>query len=237
MRSKPVVLVMGVFHFRYVDDILEPYRQKEIQELSQRIAEFRPTKVCVEEVLERNDELNKEYQKFLSGDSELLADEIQQLGYRIARDLGHEQIYATDYMHLDQADKDLLERGFEEAEKKQPELYNESNEWVERLHKMFKPGTVLEMIRNNNDDELNAFDHQYYIRYRARFGEYPDYIGSFWLRWWYMRNLIIYSNIARLATEDDRILVIYGSSHNYLLKQFIRESGLFELEHIDRYLN
>ncbi|GIP44737.1 hypothetical protein J45TS6_31960 [Paenibacillus sp. J45TS6] len=68
------MLVMGVFHFRYVDDILEPYRQKEIQELSQRIAEFRPTKVCVEEVLERNDELNKEYQKFLSGDSELLAE-------------------------------------------------------------------------------------------------------------------------------------------------------------------
>jgi hypothetical protein len=30
MSSKPVVLVLGVFHFRYVEDILEPYRQKEI---------------------------------------------------------------------------------------------------------------------------------------------------------------------------------------------------------------
>lgn len=233
MSNKPAVLVLGVFHFRYVEDILEPYRQKEIQDLVKRIKEFRPTKVCVEEVAERNDELNAEYQKFLSGALELSANECQQLGFRIACAIGHEKIYATDWMHLDQTDIDLLELGFEEAEKKQPELVKESKEWSERLHKMFKPGTVLEMIRTNNNEELNALEHQYYIRYRARLGEYPDYIGPFWLRWWYRRNLIIYSNIARLAAEDDRILVIYGSGHNYLLKQFIRESGLFELEHID----
>lgn len=237
MSSKPVVLVLGVFHFRYIEDILEPYRQEEIQELVQRITKFRPTKVCLEKVVEGNDELNAEYQKFLSGNLELSSNERQQLGFRIARDLGHENVYATDWMHLDQTDLDLLERGFEEAEKKQPELVKESKEWTERLLKMFKPGTVLEMIRTHNDEELNAIDHQYYIRYRARLGEHPDYIGPFWLRWWYRRNLIIYSNIARLAAEDDRILVIYGSGHNYLLKQFIRESGLFELEHIDTYLS
>jgi len=236
MRSKPIVLVLGVFHFRYVEDILEPYRQKEIQELVQRITEFRPTKVCVEKVAERNDELNVEYRKYLSGDLELPANEIQQLGFRIAHDLGHENIYATDWMHLEQADIDLLERGFEEAEINQPELAKEAEEHTEQLRKMYKPGTVLEMIRSHNDEELNAFDHQYYIRYRARLGDYPDYIGPFWLRWWYRRNLIIFSNIARLATEDDWILVIYGSSHNYLLKQFIHESGLFEVEHIDKYL-
>jgi hypothetical protein len=236
MNSKPVVLVMGVFHFRYVEDILEPHRQTEIQEVVQRIKEFHPTKVCVEKVAEQNEELNIEYQKFLKGDLELPANEIQQLGFRIARDLGHERIYATDWMYLDQADIDLLERGFEEAEKKQLELVKESEEWLEQQQKWFKPGTVLEMIRTNNDEEFNYLDHQYYIRYRARLGEYPDYIGPFWLRWWYRRNLIIYANIAKLATEDDRVLVIYGSGHNYLLKQFIHESGLFEMEPIDKYL-
>jgi hypothetical protein len=139
-------------------------------------------------------------------------------------------------MHLDQADMDVLERGFAEAENKQPELVKEAEAWTERLRHMLKPGTVLDMIRTHNDEEINAIDHQYYIRYRARLGEYPDYIGPFWLRWWYRRNLIIYSNIARLAAEDERLLVIYGSSHNYLLKQFIRESGLLEMESADAYL-
>lgn len=236
MSNKPVVLVLGVFHFRYVEDILEPYRQQEIQDLVQRIMEFRPTKVCLEAVVERNNELNEEYHQFLTADLELSENERHQLGFRIARNLGHENVYATDWMHLDQADIDLLEHGFEEAEKKQPELVKESEEWTERLRRMYKTGTMLEMIRSHNDEEINALDHQYYIRYRARLGEYPDYIGSFWLRWWYRRNLIVYSNIAGLASEDDRILAIYGSSHNYLLKQFIRESGLFELEDINTYL-
>ncbi|MDF2721082.1 MAG: hypothetical protein K0Q59_757 [Paenibacillus sp.] len=236
MTSKPVVLVLGVFHFRYLNDILEPHRQKEILEVVQRIKEFRPTKICLEKVVEKNDELNAEYRDFVSGTLELTDNERHQLGFRIARELGHDNVYATDWMHLDQADMDVLERGFAEAENKQPELVKEAEAWTERLRHMLKPGTVLDMIRTHNDEEINAIDHQYYIRYRARLGEYPDYIGPFWLRWWYRRNLIIYSNIARLAAEDERLLVIYGSSHNYLLKQFIRESGLLEMESADAYL-
>jgi hypothetical protein len=237
MSSKPVVMVLGVFHFRYLEDIHEQYRQNEIKELVERIKMFNPTKVCVEELFERNHDLNADYQKFVSGDFELPAYETHQLGFRIARDLGHEKVYATDWMHLDKSDIDLLERGFEEAELKQPDLAKEAEKWLEELHKKFQPGTILEMIRSHNDVETNALDHQYYIRYKARFGEYPDYVGPFWLRWWYRRNLIIYSNIARLATPNDRIVAINGSGHNYLLKQFIRESGLFELENTERYLN
>ncbi|WP_274365772.1 DUF5694 domain-containing protein [Paenibacillus thermotolerans] len=105
MNNKPVVLVFGIFHFRYLEDIFEPHRQQEIQEVVQRILEFRPTKVCVEEVLERNDELNAQYQKYVSGDLELSANEIQQLGFRIAGAQGHDKIYATEWMHLDQADQ------------------------------------------------------------------------------------------------------------------------------------
>lgn len=237
MTGQPVVLVLGMVHFQHMEDIREPHRQAEIRELIDRIAEFQPTKICVEQVAERQRELDAEYRQYREEEGELPANEIQQIGFRLAHRLGHERVYATDWMHLDPEDIDRLQKGFEEAERKQPELVRESQEWIEqRLQSHFKPGTVLEMIRQNNDETFNRRDHQYYIRYRARMGESPDYVGPFWLRWWYRRNLTIYANVARLAEADDRLLVLYGSGHNYLLKQFIRESELFELEPVDAYL-
>jgi len=248
MSRKPVVMVLGVFHFRYLEGVFEPQCQCEIQELVDRIKAFRPTKVGVEVVVEESETLNAEYQKFFSGDVKLTenqeylrgsaGNEVYQLAFRIARDMGHERIYATDWMKFDDVDKEVLEKGYERVESRQPELIEEEKVWWDRvIQTMTSSGTVLEKIRIHNNDEYNALDHQGYIRYRARLGEFPNYLGPWWLRWWYERNLIVYSNIARMAKDvDDRILIIYGSSHNYLLKQFIRESGLFELESVDRYL-
>lgn len=237
MNGKPVVMVLGVFHFRYMEDVLEPHRQREVVDLVNRIKRFCPTKVGVEVVVDRQNEINGEYQRFLNGEFELTGNEVHQLAFRIARDLGHQQVHATDWMHIDDSDKEFLELGMQEAESKQPELIQELEQRIERLKGAVRPGTVTEMILSHNNDELNTLDHQTYIRYTARLGNFPDYVGTFWMRWWYRRNLIIYSNVCRLATEhDDRILIIYGSGHNYLLRQFIRESGLFQLERVESYL-
>ncbi len=234
---KPVVMMLGVFHFRFLDDILTPGRQMEIQEVVKRLKAFRPTKVAVEVVVERDEALNSDYRKFLEGDFELTCNEVHQLGFRVARGLRHEKVYATDWMQMEESEKEFLERGIEIAEKQYPDLVKEAEEFGVRIKKYMTPGTILEMMRTHNQEELNILDHQYYIRYRARLGAFPDYIGTFWLRWWYRRNLIIYSNVAGLATEaHDRVLVIYGSGHNYLVKQFLRESGLVELQEPGQYL-
>lgn len=65
----------------------------------------------------------------------------------------------------------------------------------------------------------------------ARIGEIDNYIGLEWLNWWYQRNLIIFSNLARIATScEDRLLLIIGASHVQILSQFLVESELFDLE-------
>lgn len=71
----------------------------------------------------------------------------------------------------------------------------------------------------------------------ARIGHVREYVGIDWLIWWYQRNLTLYSNLCRLAaSEDERILVIIGSSHIYLLDQFLRESDVVELVDVTRFL-
>jgi hypothetical protein len=46
---------------------------------------------------------------------------------------------------------------------------------------------------------------------------------------WYRRNLHIFANIARVAQPGERVLVIMGSGHGTLLRQFVDESPDLDL--------
>ena len=71
----------------------------------------------------------------------------------------------------------------------------------------------------------------------ARIGEKENYIAMDWLRWWYQRNLIIYSNLTRLAKHDnERIFLIVGAGHLYTVNRFLKESNIFDVEYADAYL-
>ena len=48
-----------------------------------------------------------------------------------------------------------------------------------------------------------------------------SYEGTQLLLQWYERNLKIYSNLQNLARNDDRILLIIGSSHLKLLQELV----------------
>ena len=64
----------------------------------------------------------------------------------------------------------------------------------------------------------------------AQIGKGTDYIGIDWLRWWYQRNLIIYSNLAKITNSpDDRTLLIIGGAHIHPVSQFIKESGMMDV--------
>jgi hypothetical protein len=54
---------------------------------------------------------------------------------------------------------------------------------------------------------------------------------------WYGRNLRIFSNIVRLAPKpEDRVVVIYGAGHAYLLRQMAREASAFKVVDVDQVL-
>ncbi len=56
---------------------------------------FRPTKVAVER--ERGDErIARDYADYLTGRHELTRNEIEQLGFRLAQAMGHQEVFAVD---------------------------------------------------------------------------------------------------------------------------------------------
>jgi hypothetical protein len=71
----------------------------------------------------------------------------------------------------------------------------------------------------------------------VRVGKDSDYAGTDLVSDWYARNLKIYANLTRIAeSPNDRILVLYGAGHLKLLQQFVKDSGEYDLELLDKYL-
>jgi hypothetical protein len=247
-QTKPHVLVLGTYHmggrgnrdvYQFnTGNVKDDKKQQEIMECVDQIERFNPTKIAVEYDMVRQDLLYDSYTKFIRGEIELDDDEIHQLGFRIAKDLGHESIYAVDWNRPVGG----VPAGFvyDYAEEVAPEIFKEMVDNGEEQHregqKLLKESTMKEYLLHINNQA--AKDHQHYIKYYARVAREDYYVGIDWLaNYWYRRNLIIYTNITRLIeSPNERILVIYGNGHKHLIEQFIKESDLFQLEKVEDYL-
>ena len=246
-NTRPVVLLLGCYHMVNhnldafnveADDMLSPGRQRELGAVVERLKRFRPTKVCVEEYTDQADALNEQYQAYLSGTCALSAEEYHQLGFRIAAELQHEQIYSINWK--DDAAGDLDEV-YAYAQAHQPELYEQlmlsGSRLLEEIQERVATADVGEQLRWLNEPGNLLWNHQMYMT-MARIGLGNQYVGIDWVKGWYQRNLIIFANLTRIITSpEDRVLVIYGVGHIPLLTQFIRDSGFYTLETVEEYLH
>ena len=106
-KNTSKVMILGSYHMNNPgldvynlesDDVLAPKRQKEMQELVNQLAKFKPTKIAIERRwLTKYDTLAQEkYQKYLEDKHELKRGEDEQIGFRLAKQLGHKRIYCID---------------------------------------------------------------------------------------------------------------------------------------------
>ncbi|GMK37349.1 hypothetical protein PCCS19_04020 [Paenibacillus sp. CCS19] len=238
--KKPKLMILGTFHMgpsndlfsHQLQDILTDKRQQEIVEVVERIKRYRPTKLALEVETRNSEIINGQYEQYLAGTCELRVNEIYQVGFRIASELMHRKVYCIDWMEQGASTKGSGDV-YEWAKKHQPELFESIFGWLH--HTYSNEGevsyrTILDMYRECNEPFQVKQHHTMYVN-MARIGDWDQYIGMEWLIWWYQRNLILFSNLARIVdSSDDRILLIVGSAHVQIVSQFIEESGLFERE-------
>ena len=214
------VLVLGVYHMAnpgrdvfnmQADDVLAPKRQQEMAELAAVLRQFKPTKIALEHDSQRR--LDERYAKYLAGEYVLTANEIDQIGLRLAKELGHAGVYAVD------ADGDFpFQRvvHYAKATGQSPKLeamLGEIGETVKAQGEYLKSHTVLQTLLYMNSEAKVAQDVGFYYR-QARYGEPGDYAGPDLLAEWYRRNVRIYNNVSKLLSgPDDRVLVIFGAGH------------------------
>jgi len=242
----PEVAILGVFHFGSTTDlsainmenILGEKRQSEIKELITKIEKFKPSKILVEYPYSKTDKIDSIYNRFLSNEYSLTTNEIDQIGFRLAQNLGHNKLYGIDYrMNLPSAElfeycqkNDQMENF--KAFTNYIKIYT-SNE-TELLSKM----TLAEYFAHMNTDKTDRITNELYLKNTLSFGDIDNEVGANFTAMWYKRNLIILNNIAKVINgKNERVLVIIGSAHRALIKGFIENRNDIKYIEIGSYLN
>jgi hypothetical protein len=245
-QRRPEILIVGTYHMANrnhdvynvrADDVLSPRRQREITQVIDVLKAFRPTKIAIEADIDDGARISREYADYLAGTYVLSRDETNQLGYRLARELGHARVYpvnawAGNDFPLQAVSDYAKARGqgarFETIMEKWGAATKELDEYLE-TH------TVLETLEHANSDAFVAENMGPYFEV-ARFGEPGDYAGPDLLGNYYLRNIRIYHNIVSLiASPDERLLVVYGYGHLGWLREIARQDQTVRLRTLDEF--
>lgn len=251
-EARAQVLFVGTFHFanpgrdviktKNVPDMLAPDRQREIADVVQRLAAFRPTRVAVEFVRTRQGTLDSLYREYRAGRFVLPVNEVYQLGFRVAA--------ASDLDRVDAVDTERSATRIDEAQRSEAALIAARNAdpWAVRLQQShalqdvpITPAnyrTLREILLGiNTPDEIARSHAAYFVGYFKGGGD-STYAGPDFIAGWYERNLRIFRDLQRITRgPDERIIVIYGSGHLATLQQFAQGSPEYDLVALASWFN
>jgi hypothetical protein len=247
LSQRPTLMVLGSVHLGNpnrdlhdadVDDVLAPERQRQIEAVVDALATWKPTRVAVEWSHKYQAKLDQRYADYRAGRLKLKADEVDQIGLRLAAELNLPRVDAVDWLDENpgtDADYDWqvgAKLGHEEARfaaLSDPKISRDLTELV-REH------TVAGFLRIINKPaylaDLNRVDYDL-----ALLGGPEVNPGANWVGAWHARNLKILDNLIRLdAAPTERILLVIGAGHAYLLNEYAPDSHAFRLERPDAWL-
>lgn len=239
----PKIFLVGTFHFEYYNkdankvdkdkqvDILSDQKQKEMKELLDYIAKFKPTKICIE-APEKWNAMDK-YKSYKSGKTALGKDEIQQIAFRLMERFKLDTVYSVDakavYEDLmESKDSTVINPYFERIFKDYTFKSNpEYKKWIEYETEMNLKTPLLDYFKYFNSEKRFLRDYGFYLTEDFKNGKYDgaDALATYW----YSRNLRIFRNIQRITTSpNDRILVLFGAGHISILDQLLKCSTEYD---------
>jgi hypothetical protein len=236
------VMVLGTWHFSnpgldvvnvQSEDVRTPNRQRELEAVADALAEFRPTKIMVEKVVNTTDLVDSAFPGFTPVVLRERKDERVQIGYRLAHLLGHRRVYGIDEQpSAGEPDYFPFGKVVEYAQAKgQMAKLQEGLAQVEADKKAFQEkqgrthlATLL--AEENEPSDWKAGISGYYEV--LGIGDTETQPGAELNAYWYMRNAKIFGKLMNIAEPGDRVLVIFGTSHAYWLRHFAREVNGFQ---------
>lgn len=248
--SSPI-LILGTYHMSNpgldaynveADDVRSSRRQEEISELVQRLSSFRPTVVAVESKYGTSTWPDR-YDRWLAGDYELGRDEIEQIGFRLARRAGLENVSPVDYpmwmngWRNDEIDWARLDAQRDEASEGEETDEDSPTPAPTEEQRRLLEDTISEYLAWLNSHERIERGHHTYLRMLLPHDGVGIYSRTDRVRNWYERNLRIFTNLNRVTRHgEDRVILIVGSGHLKLLRQFAMDAPYYCLVDTRSYL-
>lgn len=252
--DKIKVLNIGSFHFAASSDAntvtFDEHNlanQLAVREIAKLIARFKPTIVCLEFLPEDMTGINQAYQAFLAKPEHLDTryGELSMLGFDIARLSSVDKVYGIDnHLGYNYSLGDFIENSPELENSVDRQTYLQlthqpflHNPRLAELEQRFEQLPLLEQLQLTNhplmlDHSLNTnADKLFYV------GIGDGFEGAEQASQFYLRNMKIYTNLNRIPMNtDDRILILMGSAHTAMLREFINRSPKFAMVNTLDYL-
>jgi hypothetical protein len=246
-NQKIKVILLGTFHYGATSDrnstaftdLYSPQRQKQLDSIADGLNKAGVNKYFLETHFTRQHWQDSLYSLYLAGKltdtAEDLRDERVQIAFRaaaksqaalVAADFRQELPYdkMSEYEVQHKSDTVSAYPFFDVPYPftiKQPKLRNSS--------------LLQYYVQLNN--LYNRQAHLYdYLHYAPGYGTDSNYVGQSFTLSWYDRNLKIFTNILRnIDVKKDKVIVIlFGSSHTAVLRQFFEAHPYFEIVELNR---
>ena len=256
---KPQVLLVGTFHFagEQVDanttpthlrvNMLSPTRQRQVADLVRELARFKPTKIVIESAPGSKLYIDSVYRAFCNGqfqgNKRVEADgELLQIGFKLAKRLGHTELFPVDAQpfrfQFSPADSLIEFTKYEQQSDPSFAYWDKQYDGYSALQDSLKYySTLNDYLRFLNADKTQARSIGRWLVTTKR-GSNREPIGADkFISRYYNRNLRIYSNVQRIVTSSsDRVLILYGNTHLYILKHLFEASPEFTVLSVLDYL-
>ena len=244
--SPPVeVMVLGSCHFASpgldthnirTDSVLTPTRQMQMAAVAQAlVSQFKPTQVMVEMEGAGPGLTVDSFKRFTPALLATDANEIVQLGFRIAHLAGllaaqgidvQPKAGKPDYYPYDvrQAQAETLGQTDQLARANAPLAARAANfETLQKTRTMAQP-----LMHANSAATLRAVSQPYFEFLALGDGDARQAGAELDARW-YLRNAKIFGKLIPLTKPGDRVLVVYGFGHANWLRHFVREMPGYKL--------
>lgn len=242
-RPPVEVMILGSYHMgnpgldlvnANVDDVTVPRRQAEIRAVVDALARWRPTKVLVE-IQAPAPFAVQSYRRFTVAELSTNRNEIWQLGYRLAHQLGHRDVYGFDerpsegepnYWQYERVEAYASAHGQRPLVDATTAYFRDHVAAFERIQ---ATRSVAQLLLGENDPDANRADHSRGYYFALPLGDADNQVGAEFNTYWYMRNAKMFAKIALIAEPGDRLLVLVGSGHRYWLTHFAETVPGFRL--------
>lgn len=266
--KKIKIILLGTFHFNQSLDsasklhsnLFTAKRQKEISDLVTNLVKQKPDKIFLEFSQKNQPYYDSVYNNYINGrEPEKLrtrANEIFQLGMKIAKQLGHKKVFGMNYQPQELADSSykpinsvdkaiqnlyLALDKFEDSTRTNIEFYDLPFPYkLPNQDSLLQKSTISKfLLFLNSEKKLSRDDYtNWNWLYSVGTGNditATDYVGTFW----YGTNVRNYNNVLRNVDykNDKCYLIIYGASHVAFLKHLFQMNPYFDVLDIDKILN
>lgn len=158
-----------------------------------------------------------------------------QVGFALAKRLGHPNVYAVDVDGDFPFDPVMA---FAQKSGRGPRLMAQINglqTWTAQVTADLKTQSIGHVLRQFNDPAQVAFGNEFYLDL-LHDGTNDEQPGAALVSSWYKRNFEICARIVQSIVPGDRVLVIYGSGHAYLLRHCLGGMPGYSITDVNAYL-